>query len=196
MTRLTRRGALGLGIAGLGAAACTTTGAATAYAGKAAFKHGVASGDPTQTGVVIWTRVTPEAPGPVPVAWACRGIRRSRTWSSAGRSTPGRSATTRSRWTCDGLEPGQLYYYWFSVGRTVVAGRRDADAAGERHGRLPDGRGVVLELAVRVLQRLSRDRQARGAGRDRRGDPPRRLHLRVWRDGIWRRGGQGARPQP
>ena len=44
MTRLTRRGALGLGMAGLGAAACTTTGTAPAYTGKAAFKQTTAVG--------------------------------------------------------------------------------------------------------------------------------------------------------
>ena len=63
MTRLTRRGALGLGaglgVAGLGAAGCATTG--DIASSKGAFQHGIASGDPTQTSVLIWTRVTPEA---------------------------------------------------------------------------------------------------------------------------------------
>ena len=29
------------------------------------FYHGVASGDPTPNAVIIWTRVTPDAPGSV-----------------------------------------------------------------------------------------------------------------------------------
>ena len=33
------------------------------------FEHGVASGDPLTNGVVIWTRVTQEAPEPVEVWW-------------------------------------------------------------------------------------------------------------------------------
>ena len=69
MTRLTRRAALGFGVAGLGAAACTTTGEVGAYRGKASFGHGVASGDPSQTAVILWTRVTPETPEAVPVMW-------------------------------------------------------------------------------------------------------------------------------
>ena len=71
MIRLTRRGALGLGaglgVAGLGAAGCATTG--DVASSKGAFQHGIASGDPTQTSVLIWTRVTPELEGPMSVAW-------------------------------------------------------------------------------------------------------------------------------
>jgi alkaline phosphatase D len=33
------------------------------------FLHGVASGDPTQKEVILWTRVTPEYDGEVPVSW-------------------------------------------------------------------------------------------------------------------------------
>src|SRR6185295_13714015 len=76
MTKLTRRRALSLGVMGAGAAGlaagCETMdlgGGSSSYAGKAQFLHGVASGDPTQDRIIIWTRVTPEAPGPVPVTW-------------------------------------------------------------------------------------------------------------------------------
>ncbi len=33
------------------------------------FLHGVASGDPTQDAVIIWTRVTPQTAGDVRVSW-------------------------------------------------------------------------------------------------------------------------------
>lgn len=33
------------------------------------FYHGVASGDPTPNAVIIWTRVTPDAPGNVSGTW-------------------------------------------------------------------------------------------------------------------------------
>ena len=33
------------------------------------FYHGVASGDPTQNSVIIWTRVTPDSPLTIPVRW-------------------------------------------------------------------------------------------------------------------------------
>lgn len=123
MTRLTRRGALGFGVAGLGAAACTTTGTQpAAVGGNGAFRHGVASGDPTATGVVIWTRVTPEAEGRVNVTW---GVARDSTFKDVVKrgtvaTGPERDYTVKVDVT--GLEPGQLYYYWFSVGRLASPG--------------------------------------------------------------------------
>src|SRR5690606_40973070 len=66
--RWTRRGALAAATGA--AAACGTANIETpAYAGAVGFNHGVASGDPTHDRVVIWTRVSPEQPGPVPVRW-------------------------------------------------------------------------------------------------------------------------------
>ena len=63
----TRRGAL---IAlGAGAAACSQRPEAPAYQGAVRFAHGVASGDPGQDRVVIWTRISPDVEGPAPVRW-------------------------------------------------------------------------------------------------------------------------------
>ncbi|MEY2756529.1 MAG: hypothetical protein RIR33_307 [Pseudomonadota bacterium] len=121
MTRLTRRGALGLGVAGLGAAACTTTAGDVANA-KGAFRHGIASGDPTQTSVVIWTRVTPDADGPVAVAW---GVARDSSFQDVvkrGTINTGPERDYTVKVDVQGLEPGQLYYYWFSIGRTASPG--------------------------------------------------------------------------
>ncbi|RZL59459.1 MAG: alkaline phosphatase, partial [Variovorax sp.] len=33
------------------------------------FKHGIASGDPLSDRVILWTRVTPAAPGTINVVW-------------------------------------------------------------------------------------------------------------------------------
>lgn len=121
MTRLTRRGALGLGVAGLGAAACTTTAGDAANA-KGAFQHGIASGDPTQTSVVIWTRVTPDADGPMAVAW---GVARDSGFQDVvkrGTFNTGPERDYTVKVDVQELEPGQLYYYWFSVGRTASPG--------------------------------------------------------------------------
>lgn len=134
MSRLTRRGALKFGVAGMGAAglagACETTG--TTYSGNVAFEHGVASGDPTQTAVVLWTRVTPATPGPVPVRWS---VARDPGFKSVVRrgvfdTGPARDYTVKI--DVDGLEPGQVYYYWFSVGGTASQGgiTRTLPAAG------------------------------------------------------------------
>jgi alkaline phosphatase D len=55
--RLNRRGALAL--LGMGAA----TSAVAKGASSVSFNHGVASGDPGPDRVIIWTRLTPQAPG-------------------------------------------------------------------------------------------------------------------------------------
>ena len=128
MTRLTRRGALGLGIAGLGAAACATT-EGGAYRGKAQFAHGVASGDPAQTSLLIWTRVTPEAPGPVPVKWSLSRDAGFKDVVQRGTFTTGpeRDYTVKARAREDLL----LLVH----GRSGLLARRgDADAAGKRTG--------------------------------------------------------------
>jgi len=124
MTRLTRRGALGLGaglgVAGLGAAGCATTGDAAISRGD--FRHGIASGDPTQASVVIWTRVTPEAEGLTAVAW---GVARDSGFQDVvkrGTVNTGPERDYTVKVDVQGLEPGQLYYYWFSVGRTSSPG--------------------------------------------------------------------------
>ena len=121
MTRLTRRGALGLGAAGFGAAACTTFGEAS-YGGKAAFAHGVASGDPTQSAVILWTRVTPEAPGPVPVKWSLTRDAAMKDVVKTGVFTTGPERDYTVKVDVDGLEAGQVYYYWFTAGQASSSG--------------------------------------------------------------------------
>ncbi len=122
MTRLTRRGALGFGIAGLGAVACTTTAAGPTYAGNAAFRHGVASGDPTQTAVVLWTRVSPDVEGPVPVGWALSRDTAFKDVVKRGTFNTGPERDYTVKVEVDGLQPGQMYYYWFTAGRTASPG--------------------------------------------------------------------------
>jgi alkaline phosphatase D len=121
MTRLTRRGALGLGMAGLGVAACATTGEA-GYTGKASFGHGVASGDPTQTAVLIWTRVTPEAPGPVPVKWGVSRDADLKDVLKTGTFVTGPERDYTVKVDVDGLESGRQYYYWFTAGQATSPG--------------------------------------------------------------------------
>lgn len=134
MTRLTRRGALGLGaglgVASLGAAGCATTGVAASA--KGAFQHGIASGDPTQTSVLIWTRVTPEAEGPMAVAWGVSTDAGFRDVVQRGTFNTGPERDYTVKVDVQGLEPGRLYYYWFSVGRTSSPGgaTRTLPAAG------------------------------------------------------------------
>lgn len=122
MTRLTRRGALGLGAAGFSAAACTTLGGEADYGGNAAFSHGVASGDPTQTAVILWTRVTPEAAGPVPVKWNVARDAAMKDVVKTGVFITGSERDYTVKIDVDGLEAGQVYYYWFTAGKASSPG--------------------------------------------------------------------------
>jgi phosphodiesterase/alkaline phosphatase D-like protein len=66
--------------------------------------------------------VTPDAPGPVPVKWGVardpgfKDVVKRGTFSTG----PERDYTVKVE--VDGLEPGQQYYYWFSVGQTPSPG--------------------------------------------------------------------------
>jgi phosphodiesterase/alkaline phosphatase D-like protein len=129
MSRLTRRGFLGAGTGLIGAslASCSprdTDGpvrptvradSRAPYPGQVAFQHGVASGDPLQNWVVLWTRVTPVSGpgGPIPVAYG--------VFADAAMEQPliyGLTTAEPSRDYCvkvdvDGLEPGKDYFYRF-----------------------------------------------------------------------------------
>jgi alkaline phosphatase D len=120
MAKLTRRGALRLGAGGLGAAglAAGCSSMEAGYSGKVAFNHGVASGDPTQGSVILWTRVTPEgATGRVPVRWSVARDPEFRTVIRRGVVNTGPERDYTVKIDVDGLSAGQVYYYWFTVGR-------------------------------------------------------------------------------
>jgi len=110
-----RRGLLtGLGAGALAAPAA----AAPKQAPAVAFLHGVASGDPTPTGAIFWTRVTPADPsgGDIEVRLEVArdsgfaDIVRARTGLSAGAS---RDFTVKHDLDDQGLEPGTDYFYRF-----------------------------------------------------------------------------------
>ncbi|WP_374472425.1 alkaline phosphatase [Phenylobacterium sp.] len=124
--RIDRRKALAL--LGVGAAAP----AQAQTQGRLAFAHGVASGDPLQDRVVIWTRVS-GASGQVPYRWRL-GDR-----SGEGVTGPERDHTIKVDVT--GLQPGQEYRFWFEAG-----GVRSPEG---RTRTLPAGgvRDVVLAVA-------------------------------------------------
>lgn len=132
-TKLTRRGALGV----LGAttvAACAQEIETPAYEGALAFNHGVASGDPREDRVIIWTRVTPEAEGPVPVRWI---VARDRDLNDVVKTGILEANDTRDytlKADVFGLRPGAPYFYGFRAGdqqspvgltRTLPRGRVD-----------------------------------------------------------------------
>ena len=140
---LHRRNLLGLfGVGAAGAALPAAAGAASAVA----FLPGVASGDPQQNGVVIWTRVTPTDPAAraVRVDWSV--WRDGETAASVASGTvetgPERDFTVKVPVT--GLQPGVDYRYAFSAGETRSP-----------HGRtrtLPEGPTPEVVLAVASCQ--------------------------------------------
>lgn len=139
MTRLTRRGALAA-LAG-GATACGAPARAPRYDGVVAFKHGVASGDPGLDRVVIWTRVTPEGGGDVPVRWVVAHDRGLKNVVQTGEiaTTAARDYTVKI--DVQGLSPNQRLFYGFLCG--------DKRSPVGRTRTLP--RGGVNELKLGVV---------------------------------------------
>jgi len=134
----TRRGAL---TATAGAAACVGPGVETpAYEGALAFAHGVASGDPQADRVVIWTRVSPEREGTVPVRWIVARDRDLHNVVKTGviETNAARDYTVKA--DVEGLRPGAPYFYGFRAGA--------AQSAVGKTRTLPRGRLDRLTLAV------------------------------------------------
>ncbi len=135
----TRRGALAV-TAGA-AAACSPQSIETPpYEGEVAFNHGVASGDPKQDRVVIWTRVTPANAGPVPVRWIVARNRELTDVVKTGvvETTEARDYTVKADVT--GLRAGAPYFYGFRAGQ--------AESGIGKTRTLPRGRLEQLKIAV------------------------------------------------
>lgn len=104
------------------------------------FLHGVASGDPTQDAVIIWTRVTPQTAGGVRVSWQV-----SRDGAFSDLVTTGEMVTNAERdYTVKvdaiGLESGSRYFYRFMTGdKTSTVGMTKT---------LPEGAVDSVKLAV------------------------------------------------
>ena len=142
--RLDRRDLLtgGLALLGLGAARRTSGGSLFQ---PSAFPLGVASGDPTSDGVVLWTRLALDPlngggmpPEDVEVVWEVARdegmadvVRRG---TSVAREVLGHSVHVE----VDGLEPGRWYWYRFRAGadESTVGRTRTLPAAGAGADRL------------------------------------------------------------
>jgi len=145
MTGLTRRALLHAASVAGSAALIGARGLRAATAGRSAFTLGVASGEPTPDGFVLWTRLAPsplEADGGmaaqrVPVRWEV---------SATERFEPIRSgaAVADPEWghsvhvELAGLEPGRPYWYRFLAGgeASPIGRTRTAPAASAAPERL------------------------------------------------------------
>ncbi len=139
MTKLewTRRGALG---AAAGAAACTVNVETPPYEGVVAFNHGVASGDPMQDRVIIWTRVTPQNAGPVPVRWIVARNRELTDVVKTGVIDANEARDYTLKADVSGLRPGAPYFFGFRAGAV--------ESAVGKTRTLPRGGVEELKLAV------------------------------------------------
>ncbi len=136
---VTRRGALAAATGA--AAACTAPNVETPpYEGELSFNHGVDSGDPLRDRIVIWTRVSPVNPGPVPVRWIVARNRELTDVVKTGvvETSEARDYTVKADVT--GLRSGAPYFYGFRAG--------DAESAIGKTQTLPRGRTAEAKLAV------------------------------------------------
>lgn len=84
------------------------------------FKHGVASGDPLQDRVILWTRC--EEAGDVD--WAIASDEALQHIVKAGKSMAQAASDLTVKVDVDGLEPDTTYYYFFEAqGQTSPVGR-------------------------------------------------------------------------
>ncbi|ADG09031.1 alkaline phosphatase [Caulobacter segnis] len=138
-----------LGLLGLSGAAAGEAAAATVkglHDGPVRFEHGVASGDPLQDRVILWTRVTaPDAKLPVGVRWDVAIDPDFKTIVRQGHATTdaGRDHTVKVDVT--GLKPGTEYHYRFRASR---AGEAVGEAVIGRTRTLPAGATKDVVLAV------------------------------------------------
>jgi alkaline phosphatase D len=110
------------------------------------FQHGVASGDPTQTRVILWTRITPEgAGGQIPYTWKLNPLDRRAGGAKSGAGVTGPDRDYTVKIDVGGLDPGRNYTFEFQAkGVTSPTGRTRT---------LPDGptKDVVLAVASCTL---------------------------------------------
>ena len=116
MTKITRRSALitSLALAGAGTAGC-----AKPIDYKVDYLHGVASGDPMSTKIILWTRITTDHTGPVVVKWQVSESSTFAKLASKGKITTDAARDYTVKVDAGKLKPGRHYYYRFMVGDMV-----------------------------------------------------------------------------
>ena len=80
------------------------------------FTHSVASGDPLQDRVVLWTRAVPEQGDRITVQWQVSEDQNFRRMVQSGEATTDASRAHTVKVDVRGLEPGQRYFYRFLAG--------------------------------------------------------------------------------
>jgi len=139
----TRRGILG-GLAGGSLAACSDT-KRTPFTAQSdirsgRFSHGIASGDPFTTSVILWTRITPKGDGDISVSWEISKTQDFSSTVAKGEMRTGKVKDYTVKINATGLESDSWYFYRFRVG--------DAVSPVGRTRTLPDGPTPEARFAV------------------------------------------------
>ena len=91
---------------------------------QAPFYHGVASGDPLQDKVIIWTRITPKAHGITNVKWEVSQNSSFNPVLQSGMLSTDSSKDYTIKMDVGNLDPDQIYFYRFNhEGRNSPIGR-------------------------------------------------------------------------
>jgi alkaline phosphatase D len=120
MTRISRRHALALlGAGGLAAVYATGSRAGEDNAPRAAakgerFRHGVASGDPDASSLIIWTRITTDLPE-LEVSWRVSEDPAFSEVAASGTVKTGSDQDWTVKPLVTGLQAGRVYFYQFTV---------------------------------------------------------------------------------
>ncbi|MBC7437281.1 MAG: alkaline phosphatase D family protein [Bdellovibrionales bacterium] len=104
------------------------------------FQHGVASGDPLQDRVILWTRVTAAAPGAMQVSWELAADANFGVMLATGTATTSAAQDYTVKVDATGLLPGAVYFYRFNFG-----GERSPTG---RTKTLPAGGALQAKMAV------------------------------------------------
>ncbi len=118
MAKITRRGMFGLAGGAAALTGCQIVGEQAyqpPFAGRIAFDHGVASGDPQSDRVILWTRVTPSLDAPVWVIWQVFADQALTRQVAAGGVQTSAARDYTVKVDAGGLAPGQTYFYIFTV---------------------------------------------------------------------------------
>ena len=97
------------------------------------FYHGVASGDPLATSVIIWTRITPKNVGSTSIKWSVSTKEDMTIPVKFGTITTDASKDYTVKVDVKGLTPNTTYYYQFeTMTRKSVIGRTKTAAKDEQ----------------------------------------------------------------
>ncbi|QLE84362.1 alkaline phosphatase [Shewanella sp. Scap07] len=107
---------------------------------SASFLHGVASGDPSHSAIILWTRVTPEQAADVTVSWEVATDAEFTDLVTNGEMTTTAARDYTVKVDAIGLNAGTTYYYRFKVAEVLSPTGITST--------LPEGQVEQVKLAV------------------------------------------------